>query len=60
MCIYLPYFLLFTIYVPLSGSYILYTYDSSTVTMIELYTEKKYTQFQFLPTCVKVNLMAKW
>ena len=52
MCIYLFYFFLFTIYIPLSGWYIPYTNDFSHISIIELcrhYDETKSlcAQFQF-------------
>ena len=54
MCIYLLYFSLFTMSIPLSGQHTLYTYDSFNISMIKLcihWKEAKSlcTQFQFLP-----------
>ena len=59
VCIYLLYFFLFTITIFPSSWYILYTYDSFNISLIELFTHSegtKYlcTQFQFL--CVEVQI----
>ena len=46
MCVYLVYYFLFTITIPLSSWYILYTYDLFNIQLTSLWLDHVYTEKQ--------------